>query len=83
MTALTHVKLVTINKAKYLQLNREYNDVFSEIFAPHKRDTSDGREALHHVPRSRGGRPDALSKLKKRTSTHHKSAMNLMPHHNF
>ena len=42
VTAMTHVKLVTINKKKYQALNRKYNNVFEAIFAPHKRDTGAG-----------------------------------------
>ena len=50
VTALTHVKLVTINKKDYGILNADHNNVFEAIFAPHKRD---GDQSTHHVPSSR------------------------------
>ena len=52
VTALTHVKLVCINKNLYMKLNRDCENSFESIFAPHKRDTHGDGVHHHHVPKN-------------------------------
>ena len=80
VTALTHVKLVTINKKSYKQLNKTNNNIFEDIFAPH-RDVSTGQIFVPKVGlRGKVSQSKALKSLSRRNGMdRHQSALNLMP----
>ena len=74
VTALTHVKLVCINKHSYMKLNRECDNSFESIFAPHKRDTHGDGVHHHHVPKNNSaGKSQAWKFLKNRVVTNDKA----------